>query len=539
MTDLEKGTRVHADSSAAGRSTWVMFLAPWAFFAALFALWAFATPIGAAPDEPAHLIKAASVVRGQLVGESTKFGHTVQVPEYIAHIGDETCFAFNLERAANCPEMLTGDPRDLVEATTTAGLYNPVYYAIVGWPSLVFGDEAGIYAMRLTSALLTSGLIALSFMLVAGWRRRVLPTLGLLTALTPMVLFLGGVVNPSGPEIAGTLTAVVAAVSIVLRRDPARFTVQVTAMTIGAAVALNMRGISPLWVAVGLAVPLAIVGWRRFLDLLRTRAARVAVAVIVTAAVLAMAWTFFSNSLGTGMEDDKADAMFPGVGTQPLVGFGEMLLSTFDLARGIVGLFGWTETSAPAFAFFFWSALTGGLIAFGAAVLRGRLLLVFGLFLGATVILPAAVQAAYVTEGGYIWQGRYTIPVFAALVFVAAALLDEVVGESFEAGPARRMLAVLTAVWAFAQFDAFLRVLRRYAEGWPSAWGEFFRTPDWAPPGGTIALPLAFAVVTAGFAVWIHRGARRSIEDDLDQNPSTRIPGGPKKDRRSSFAGSL
>jgi hypothetical protein len=223
-----------------------------------------------------------------------------------------------------------------------------------------------------------------------------------------------------------------------------------------------------------------------------------------------LTWTAFSNSLVSGIDGDEGEQLYPGVGTHPLVGFAQMLLSTFDYGRAIVGEFGWTEISAPPFTFFIWSALTGALVAFGASALRGRRLLVFGILLGAVVILPAAVQAVYVTSGGYIWQGRYTLPAFAVLVFVAAALLDEVLGERFEERFAGRMLAVVAAVWAFAQFDSFLRVLRRYAEGWPSEWGEFVRTPDWAPPGGTIALPVTFAVAVAIFGYWIYRSHRPS-----------------------------
>lgn len=505
-------------------SNWRALLTSWALLFALTATWAIATPISAAPDEPAHLVKAASVVRGQFIGDPGEFGEVVSVPRYIAHTHAETCYAFHVDESADCVPADSGDPSELVEATTTAGLYNPLYYVLIGWPSLVFGDSTGVYAMRMMSALLTSGLLALSFMIVAGWRRRVLPALGLLTALTPMVIFLGGVVNPSGPEIAGSLAASVAVVSIALGRDKSRLAQQSAVLAIGAAVAVNMRGISPLWVAIGLAAPLLLLGWNSLRELLRTAAVRTAVAVVLAAAALAMVWTVFSNSLGSGIDGDGAEQLYPGVGTHPVVGFVQMLLSTFDYGRGIVGEFGWTEISAPPYAFFLWSALTGALLVFGASILRGRHLIVYGIVLGAAFLLPAAVQAVYVTSGGYIWQGRYTLPAFAILVFVTAALLDEVLGERLEGRSAGRLLAVVAAAWAFAQFDSFLRVLRRYAEGWPSSWGEFLRTPDWAPPGGTIALPIAFAVLVALFAYWVHRAERPSAELRSNSETLATIP---------------
>ena len=81
------------------------------------------------------------------------------------------------------------------------------------------------------------------------------------------------------------------------------------------------------------------------------------------------------------------------------------------------------------------------------------------------------------------------------------------VGERFE-GIGGRVLVVVVATWAVVQFDAFLTVLRRYATGWPSAWGEFLRSPEWAPPGGTILLPLLVLVLCGALAVAAHGFAR-------------------------------
>src|SRR5437764_12660831 len=49
------------------RRTWILI------FAALFAMepaWALATPVFSVPAEPAHVVKAADVVRGQLTGRN-------------------------------------------------------------------------------------------------------------------------------------------------------------------------------------------------------------------------------------------------------------------------------------------------------------------------------------------------------------------------------------------------------------------------------------------------------------------------------------
>jgi hypothetical protein len=484
-----------------GRSRRVFF-ASWAAFALIGALWALATPISAAPDEPAHLIKAASVVRGQLVGAPGEFGHEVQVPRAVARTHELTCFAFHPEQSAACAKSTPGDAAELVDASTTAGLYNPLYYLLVGWPSLIVPGDAGIYAMRLCNAVLVGGLLAASFALIAGWQRRVLPFLGLLAASTPMLFFLLGVVNPSGPEIAGTLTATVAAFTIVLRQAPERVASHSAIMAAGAVIAANMRGISPLWVAVALAAPLVLIGWGASVTLLRRRAVAIASATIVLGSLAAAAWTAFSNSLGYAISDDGPRVEYPGMGTSPVTAFVDMISKTFDYAHGIVAEFGWLDTSASSIVYVFWSGLVFALLLACAAVLRRRSTLVLLILLAAAVVLPALVQAAYITDGGYIWQGRYTMPVFAILVFGCAALLDAAAGDAVESHwpMTRRALMVVLAIWTYAQVDAFIRALRRYAAGWPSGWGEFLRSPEWAPPGGTILVSLAAVAVLAGAA---------------------------------------
>src|SRR5690242_13260238 len=148
---------------------WRPLLVVWALLSALCACWALATPIAGSPDEPAHLIRAASVVRGEWVGTPSPAGHVVTVPHYIAQTARMTCVAFHYERTADCvthgPDAappLT-DPAALTTAPTTAGLYNPLYYVIVGWPALLVHDAAGTYATRVASGTPTSPIPALGF----------------------------------------------------------------------------------------------------------------------------------------------------------------------------------------------------------------------------------------------------------------------------------------------------------------------------------------------------------------------------------------
>src|SRR3954470_20131928 len=155
MTDRETGR----PSRPATRAPWSparAFFVVWALLSALSAVWALATPISGSPDEPAHIVRAASVVRGELVGTPSPDGHVVTVPRYIADTQRATCFAFLPRVTANCPGQDVDNRGAAIISTTAPGLYNPLYYYVVGWPSLLSADDAGIYAMRIVSGILSS-----------------------------------------------------------------------------------------------------------------------------------------------------------------------------------------------------------------------------------------------------------------------------------------------------------------------------------------------------------------------------------------------
>ena len=480
------------ETSERRRSLLVFGLA-WLALALLTALWSFATPVGAAPDEPAHLVKAASVARGQLIGTTGDNGQIVQVPKYIAFTHAQTCYAFDGEITADCIPEITGDPAEIVDASTTAGLYNPLYYAVVGWPSLIAHDESGIFAMRIVSGVITSGFLALGFALLSRWRRPLLPLFGYLAAVTPMVLFLSGTVNPNSLEIAATLAAFVAVLTVVRGTGDPGWPLPIIVL-VSAAVAANMRGLSLLWLAIALLAPFGLVGLKRIRELLRSRSVQVALVTTAVAAVAALIWLLSSNSLGGAIQSDEPVTNAPGVGTSPILGFLWTLTSTFLYGQELVGLFGWLDTPAPDAVFFVWSVLIGAGLLAGFVLLRGRALLVtIGLAAG-VVVLPAILAGIYISEGGVIWQGRYILPVFVCLMIALGAGL----GDALELDPttARRLAWIVVVAWAAAQWVSFAWTLKRYTSGLDSGWLELL-SPRWSPPGGVILLMLLYLAVVA------------------------------------------
>ena len=488
-------------------SRWKIFFIAWAVFSFMAGLWTIATPISAAPDEPAHIIKAASVALGQFVGAATSNGQRVDVPAYIAFTPAQTCYAFNDTVTANCAPVESGNLGALVSSTTSAGLYNPVYYLLVGWPSLVFHDDAGIYAMRFMSGIIASIFLALAVMMISTWTRRLIPLLGLAVASTPMVLFLNGVVNPNSLEITATLAAFVGVLSIVLHRRDALTTERCVIVLISAAVAVNTRGISPLWVGVALFAPLLLAPWPRVRGIIKIRSVQIMVVGVGLATGAALLWTALSNSLGTGPTTASASTIVTGTGIPPGAAFLKILMGTFQYGQGLVGVFGWLDTPVPDGVFFLWSVFIGLSVLAAVILLTGRPLAFVLIMAALLVVLPPLTQALYAPAGGIIWQGRYVLALYACVMVGAAAVL----GLRFPPPSPRiaaRLSAVFCVLWSVAQFHAFVTALRRYAvgaDGPGSSWQRMVLDPSWSVPGGNITVIAVFIVVFATGAILLHR----------------------------------
>ena len=199
----------------AGRPLVRLWLASFAVLFVAIAAWSFASPLGSGPDEPAHLVRAVSLVRGQLVGQDLPHPTTaqkstviVQVPEVFAsletHVG---CFQYKSNVPAGCQRPLNGSTHT-VSVETYVGRYPPLYYALVGLPTLVLVSAKGIYAARLVSGALSAAMLALAITSLRRCRGAPLLAAGVAVAITPMALYLAAVVSPSGLEIASAIQRV-------------------------------------------------------------------------------------------------------------------------------------------------------------------------------------------------------------------------------------------------------------------------------------------------------------------------------------------
>lgn len=492
------------------------YLGYFLLFAALGAIWALATPLMAYPDEPSHTIRAAAVVRGQVgvePGQSFGNGVHVQVPSQIANLEAQKCFAFYRDRTADCaPEIPAEDTFDAI-GVTSAGTYNPLYYWIVGLPSLFMTGAANIYAMRIVSVIASALFYAAAFMSLRRLRKPKWPTVAAALGITPMVLFLSSGINPNSIEIAATLAAfcgLLAALDNSARLG--RMLPAIATVSVATAVLANTRSVSLVWLLIAVVTACLFYRWSDVKRLIRNRYVLVAMGVGAGGVALGLVWTLVGMNAPPSSGTAPEGIANPDPGVAPYRAFLTMLDRTFDFIPQYVGVVGWLDTPVPQAAIAFWSMLFIGILLL-AALSRPRKVLWGVVFaLGSLAMVPAALQASLVATVGFFWQGRYNLPLL-LIVLVSAGLALRT--HSFPVGSKGRAITrVLVISGVAAHVLSFLYVLRRYVVGIIdiSTWQTMLTHPSWQPPLGwlgiTVLYTLVLAVAAQGLYGYLYPGYR-------------------------------
>lgn len=476
----------------------LFFLAFGAFFLAASA-WSFACPLGSPPDEPAHLIRAASLVRGQLVGHSlpgaTKAEGSVvvvQVPEVFASLANDVgCFKRDPKVPAGCQAPLVPSPQDQ-SVESYVGRYPPLYYAVTGLPTLALVSVDGVYGARLVSAAMCAAMLALAMVSAGRLPGRPLLPVGVALAATPMVIYLGGELNPSGFEaacgvaaFAGTVVVAGLPVEEIRNSDLARLGVPSFCLVM-------VRALSPVWVLVALAALGVLRGWPGTVALLRSGAVRLWAALGALAGAFALAWDFGAGAL----------RLQPGTGVPP--GASDLTIAHLALDRlhlvavSSIGIFGWLDTSSPYGVVTAWAlgALALVVLAFVVGSTRQRVAVA-----GATlvwVVFTYVFILAMVPTHGLVGQGRDFLGLAAGIPIVSASCIavERLPGSLRRLFPS--LFVVLVVVFAAGQVVDFYGTLRRYTVGTSGPLDAFASiSGGWEPP---VAGPLLVAGFVCGIA---------------------------------------
>ena len=481
--------------------------------------WIMGNPRSSGPDEPSHMIAAASLVRGDRDGrinpnpDPNVLGtHLVKVPGMVGQ-PDPGCWAFvpSVPVACASTQPLSTTSREL---PTTSYNYPPWAFVLPGLAS--FAPTAGGYAYlaRFFNAAIPITLVAGA--LIALRRRRSVLASSALLGLTPIAWFNFGIVSPSAVAIGGGL-----ALWTGLLVDRSRLA---TWLTVGgwAAVLLPRRD-GPVWATVIVLACCLLTAtrpfdyWRRLEPWARWTVFAVAPLAFVTPILNG---TFDSNALlpfaplaivviellarmyerTSSAAARRALIAYSLLGTAlaavalVVAGPGDVdaetvrivVANTGDHLRQLVGILGWLDTPVPAVAVFLFWAMVGGL-ALIAALEYQRAALVYLAGLGGAVVVAWLLELGQSADYGNYWQGRYTMPFAVGLPLVLAwrPAASEWLGD-------RAAPIVAWSGWVVSNL-AFLAAQQRWGVGVNGSWYPW----DWDTWGAPI-VPWLLVLVHAG-----------------------------------------
>ena len=362
------------------------------------------TPPSAGPDEPVQEVTAWYLSGHGLIPGSTQW-FSVPMSFSIQH----PCFAEKADVTASCvPPASTAQA---IVSTASVLNYPPPYYWVVGIGerlAAIAGIEYADVGGRLGSFVLNLG----ALLLLSLYMRRRNPLWGtfLLLVSTPMAVFLGIVVNPSGWEITcGVVMAAVLSLVVWDRQSSGFDASPKTSLAILAlaSMALSLaRPIGFFW-ASGLtvsAIALAPVVNRRLL-------LRVACSV-APGILMGMLW-YLTHPSGSSALAPASTGGVPNLDTSFAASLVYFPLRLFQM----FGVLGWLDTPMPGLL------LLGNLVAWGVLLRRmpsiGWTAMLCGIL--GIVILPSVIEATVSGGWPFWWQGRYTMPF--AVGFVLLLLL--------------------------------------------------------------------------------------------------------------------
>ncbi len=455
--------------------------------------WSIATPVWQSPDEFAHASRAYSAIHGQVYVPPVRAFHGtggfVTAPRGWLNAAHHYRCPFHRGRDARCLPPLTNDG-SAVRVASTAARYNPLYYLAVGSASLFSGPAHAMRLMRLVSAALSALFLAWAFSAALTARRPRLAASTVLFAATPMVLFLGGAINPNGLEITAAICTWTCG-SLAFATDNARVCrALIRRAAIALVVVVESRAISPLWAAIILVTLFAAAGDRRQLwSRHRTELVRWSV-VLAAATASAGAWSQFAKS-GELQQHVVHQLTFIGSLRQAWDGG----VSELRWLTGTVGNFGWLNTPLPSQVAYTWLFAAAGMLLVAALACTARergSLLGLGIVV---VVLPTVISAVGWNRYGAFWQARYTMPISLGLVLLAGTSL----ARSEDRWPRERLVDLLA--WALAAVAVtidvigFVVALSRYSQG---AGRPISIIGRWQPPlGGPLVTALEFTCVCA------------------------------------------
>ena len=482
-------------------------------YAVLGVSWVFSDPPFSGPDEAAHFLRAVGISNGALIGppapgpligldplqQQTIDATTraVTVPAGLSP-DDYWCEVDDPYLSAACLLHPTSNANSIRDASYV-GTYEPLPYlpaALALRAALVVdATHHAPSALRLTRlAMLAAWLALLAVAIWMLWDASVgAPSLiGLILAVTPMVVFLGATVTDSSAEIMASLAFF--ATLLRIGRDGGRGASQrlwLLAGACGLVLALS-RPLGPAWVVLDLLVWSVFVGprvaWRA---LQRGGSAMLMSATVVFAAIAA------NRYWETTYEPRTTLTLLPSWSNVSIA------LTQFHRALSdLVGNFGYLTNPLSPIAVWAWALAAALLAAVAIAVgdLAARVALIGGLVIA--FVFPVYFVAASYIYTGFGLQGRHFLPFVVVLPLAAAETLRRRSHRLAAARP-RQLLGLVAVLAGVVQFAAWWTNAHRYAVGIGGpTW--FLPVAQWSPPGDWVLWMLLAGAASLALALcWL------------------------------------
>jgi hypothetical protein len=385
--------------------------------------WIVALPPFRGIDEFDHVYRADAVAHGEWVAEpeaaTRGTGATLSVTREIVEAARPECQRLAYTGPEDCVGELQGDR---VAIASGAGRYNPLFYALVGYPGSLLEGIHALYLMRGLSALMCTLLIAWSLTSLSRWTGVRGPLTVLLT-LTPMIVYSTAVVAPNGLEMTAGLGLWVALGG--LAHVPGQDRTNLLLAMVSGVLLVSLRSLGPMWALIILGT--ALLAWPelrdRAPDLAGRGLGRLAIAAGAISGVASVGWILSQRSLVIGSSSATEGALSlasriqettPELFIWPLQGIAAFPLRNDPAPSVVYASYG---------MLLLWIVL-GGII-LSSRSRRRALLAVVGL----SFAIPWVITVSTLTTFGVAWQGRYALP-----YLLGAAVLA---GEAWSRYPKR------------------------------------------------------------------------------------------------------
>jgi hypothetical protein len=484
--------------------------------------WIAVTPPAGGPDEPAHAVKAAAVVSGQLTGRLPEppdgGARMVEVPDRLGMLSVlPACYAFRGEVPAGCAPSFTGSSR-VDPVYTAAGLSPPFYYALVGLPIRLVPTLDGLYAARLISAAIACALVASAIQLAVGARSGFLVA-AIALSWTPTALSLTALVNPSSLEISAAILVWTAGLLLV---RPAGLPAWLDrwlpwVFAVAACLFVLSRQLSPVLLAC-IVVCLCVAAPRgRLRQMARDRRMWLSAGVTMAVTAAAAAWIVL---LPPGPPADYRSTAYD---SRKLLAIPLGRLGT--LYDQMIGYFGWLDVRPPVGVSLAWTAVAGVLIVGGVSIGGRRLAAAIACCLAITIVVPTLIEASQINQYGPLFQGRYILPLAMGTVLVGGRAID-----GFDPVVISRIMPLVRTSLVLLVFGHLVSIwfaARRFAVGTNGR--VFFIGHERWDPGVPLAVPVAIgaaAVIALAWFLWrqVAAASGRLDPDDVHSEPGSLDP---------------